>query len=251
MRVSPFNSIPGTGRSRFPLPQPKQSAPAAPEPLRILSIRYDADSSRFEIRFSAQPQPERAAEFLSVTPPLALNVSSSGDRWYISAGFEPGKFYQFTVKEGLPAAGGVPPLKRTERPGFIAAELSPRLNFISNGSFFPVSGSVRELPVETVNAGKVKVELSQVYPNRLPDFLQSPWGDYSRSLRTTAGGRSVSGTVRALCHYRDHYLGLQDGGAQGNSRVFRIAAVKAVRVEGGRPLRHPDPLRLGLPAGRS
>lgn len=167
-----------------PQPQPKPPVAAAPEPLRILSTRYDADNSRFEIRFSAPPQPEKAAEFLSVTPPLALNVNSSGDRWYISAGFEPGKFYQFTVKQGLPAAGGAPPLERTERPGFIASELPPRINFLSNGSFFPVSGSVWELPVETVNTGKVKVELSQVYPNRLLDFLQSPWSDCSRSLRT-------------------------------------------------------------------
>ena len=109
-----------------PQPQPKPPVAAAPEPLRILSTRYDADNSRFEIRFSAPPQPEKAAEFLSVTPPLALNVNSSGDRWYISAGFEPGKFYQFTVKQGLPAAGGAPPLERTERPGFIASAMSHR-----------------------------------------------------------------------------------------------------------------------------
>lgn len=166
-----------------PVPAPPPEQPA-PEPLRILSTRYDAENSRFEIRFSAPPRPEKAADFLDVTPPLALNVSTGGDRWYISAGFEPGKFYQFTVKQGLPAADGTPPLARAERPGFIAADLPPRLNFLSGGSFFPVYGSVWELPVETVNTGKVKVELSQVYPNRLLDFLQSPWSDSSRSFRT-------------------------------------------------------------------
>lgn len=127
------------------------------------------DPPYIQVQFSSDIDPEAAADFISVDPPLTLRVSRLY-RWYenrcwVNGDFEPGRRYRLTFREGLPGEGEQQ-LARTITRSVQIPNRNAHLSFRAPGRYLSSAGGLT-LPLTSVNVPRVTMTAERLYANNL------------------------------------------------------------------------------------
>lgn len=192
-----------------PTPAPVE-VPALVEVPFLISSASMNSSSWLVIRFTKPSPVPLGRENVSIEPAVGnLDVYCYGSVMNVEGDFEPGVAYAVTVSasgEKLTAIV-VPP----DRPS--------RVRFSSSGRLFPLSNKYWNLPVQAENIdGKLKVDVREVYPSLLLQFLGNQ--DASQNTHLVASSELP---VRKLRNKRQKLsLELSEVGIERRPGVYRI-----------------------------
>ncbi|HUG44009.1 MAG TPA: MG2 domain-containing protein [Acidobacteriota bacterium] len=173
------------------------------EILKVRSVSGQAayPESQITIRFSSPVSPDRAREFITVTPEATFVFSSAANEMQLSGNFSPGSTYQLIVREGLPGRDSST-LRETHQARVNLLNLQPSVEFQAPGEFLSASG-YRSVGVESVNIGQFELTIDRVYQNNLFSLLQFARWQYDSpqywrhsSISRALGDQIASETIR-------------------------------------------------------
>ncbi|HEX3045297.1 MAG TPA: alpha-2-macroglobulin [Bacillota bacterium] len=147
--------------------------------LKILGVAAKTDSSNcwLSVHCSEPVEPQTVSNFIQLQPAVKFKTEIDGAYILIrSDAFEAEESYNLRITAGLPALNGSP-LKREYTASGIFANLEPSLRFNSTGRYLSSQGFMN-LGLETVNVGKVNLEISQIFPNNIVAFINAGHQSY-------------------------------------------------------------------------
>ncbi len=138
--------------------------------------------------FNLPIDPETAADYVTIDK-VKPRMHAEYSTLVIQGDFEPGKSYEIKIEKGMPSANGT--ILENEYSSIVTVpDLSPSVRFTANGRYLPLSGTGL-IELETVNVGKVTVEVEEIFANNILHFLQGGHGTYNAYGRnSTTLGRS-------------------------------------------------------------
>lgn len=139
------------------------------------SSGMSGEKSWIEVRTTQAVDPEKLAQYLSISPsPGKLSFTSDDNYFRVGAGLVSGKSYRLVVKKGLPGLyGGT--LSDEFAQDVVIADLEPSLKFSDKQGTYLMRGGQENLAVEGVNVKKARLEVYQVYKNNLLFFFYNNW----------------------------------------------------------------------------
>ncbi|GEM_PF-276820 len=132
----------------------------------------DAGELSYGIRFS-EPIKEGMdlTGFIDVQPQVEYRVEIQGKYLKLKGKFEPGQQYKATLTTGFPSAFGNK-LPQNYVIDMTFTNRQPEVKWFSEGVFLP-SENKSKLQLKSINVGKFKVEVKEIFSGNLGFFLQS------------------------------------------------------------------------------
>lgn len=164
------------------VPPAQASEQEAPKQALLLENSSRSGNTVY-FRFSDAVTKEDFDKSLSVEPALKVETTqqySSG--FSVHADFEPGETYAIRIAPSL-AGTKTKSLGQEAVFTFIAPNRSTEINFLTNGSLFPLSAPDFSLPVQACNSEKIVVTVRQAYADSVIPFLfTSGTRNYSQEI---------------------------------------------------------------------
>ncbi len=197
----------------------KRQASASQPPPPLTVADYDFRSETIDINFNGTSQKDilfqedptandtppktftatRGSAFdpnlLEITPQIPVRfIHNYGSRYTLRGNFQPGEFYQITLKAGFPWKDAPMHLDEDYVISGFCPDLPSQVNLSSEGAFFPLHAPIWELPIRSVNYdAKFPCTLYEPYPDAILNYLRNVDSDYyyredgrwARKLATT------------------------------------------------------------------
>ncbi|MDB5104104.1 MAG: alpha-2-macroglobulin family protein [Fibrobacteres bacterium] len=109
--------------------------------------------------------------FIDVNPKAEYRVQIQGKYLKLKGKFEPGQIYQATLATGFPSAYGNK-LPQNYRVDMAFTNREPEVKWFSDGVFLP-SENRAKLQLKSINIGRFRVEVKEIFSGNLGFFLQS------------------------------------------------------------------------------
>lgn len=166
-----------------------------PDELSVLSTRFsDHDGQRFEIRFSQPLASQDLAGLVKLNDEPARARINGNELQLFPANKLSGKV-RVWLAATLKAADGRQ-LGSAYQHELQVSALLPAIKFLGNGQIMP-RGERLLIPIEATNISAVQLRVFQIFPDNIPQFLQSS-DDNWQSWRTDEVGRYLSQRTIAL-----------------------------------------------------
>jgi len=149
--------LPGVGVFRV-LSHMDMTEPGSEQP--VYGLRF-SDPIRSDMDLSG---------YVSVTPETDYRIRVKGKYLLIQGGFTRGKEYTLKVRKGFPSAFGTK-LPDDYELEFLISNIKPQVEWLSTGIFLPTDNNYR-LQFKSVNVARVKITVTEIYPQNIGFFLQ-------------------------------------------------------------------------------
>jgi uncharacterized protein YfaS (alpha-2-macroglobulin family) len=122
---------------------------------------------------------EKLESIITISPEIAFKAVTMENGFNLSGDFEPGKNYEVNVSKELTGVFGYS-LEADYRQIVSFGELEPALAFADSRSIYLSSQGARNIGINIVNIGKVKVSVIKIYENNILNFIRggNTWGYY-------------------------------------------------------------------------
>ncbi len=152
-------------------------------------------------------------------PAPGLTVEPGGWRQLCVAGLTHGQRITVTFREGLPSADGQTLAKSVDITAYVR-DRRPAARFAGGGFVLPRTGAAA-IPVQTVNAPRLELELFRLSDRSLIRTMQADW--FARPMDSWDAGRFSEQVGERLCAKG------QGSGGGGMGKPRRLAVVRGVR----------------------
>ncbi|UCG52091.1 MAG: hypothetical protein JSW58_00635, partial [Candidatus Latescibacterota bacterium] len=108
--------------------------------------------------------------YITVEPEIDYEMRVDGKYLFLQGDFYPGRSYNITIAAGFPSVYGAK--RATEfRTAFSLGNIKPEVQWLSRGIYLPTDNNYR-LQFKSVNIAKVRVTVTEVFPQNIGFFIQ-------------------------------------------------------------------------------
>lgn len=141
--------------------------------VRNISVEAGRPDSRITLTLSSPVEPSLVSRYLTLDPAggegpaggVRFRLSGARNQVIAAGPFEPGETYKLTLGKGMPSLDDAV-LQEAYTADVAVPNLSPSLDFVSDGMFLSRSGAHR-MAIESVNVPRAKLSVDRIYLNNL------------------------------------------------------------------------------------
>lgn len=147
------------------------------ERLIVESLSYSDYSECVQLNLNLPVSYKELNAHLEVTPAVEFKLGnylsgSPSSYWWVKGDFKSGSTYTVRIRQGLADVKGNS-LKRDAVFSLTVPDMKPRIEFLSDGPYYPQQGRDFTLPVQLVNLTEFEVTVQEYYENNIRAFADN------------------------------------------------------------------------------